>query len=213
MPLGSKHMRGSVFEFALEVDRQIQALTREQFHLRTGRAKRLLEELFPLSRFALRLKYPVNNPEVEAFEDDGPLDGAIHWGREPASQLNVEVTYVHSYEEALRRELMWTTGSTPGAGPIYRNKATGEILATGTLVPTAEEVAQLATAIVERFKKKCTKPYPKGTTLLIAFDDPTFFGFGLWCQLFSAIEAQGGLESGFGEVHIFNCGSNELQTA
>ena len=121
-------MRGSVFEFAVEVDRQIGVLTRERFHLRTGRAKRLLEELCPLSRFALRLKYPGNDPEVEAFKDDGPLDGAIDWGDKQASQLNVEVMYVHSYQEALRSELMWTTGSTPGAGIIYRDKETGKIV-------------------------------------------------------------------------------------
>lgn len=72
-------MRNSVFDFAVEVDRQISTLTREQFYLRTGRAKRLLEELYPLSRFALRLKYLGNDPEVEAFENDGPLDGVIHW--------------------------------------------------------------------------------------------------------------------------------------
>ena len=33
-------MRHSVFDFAVEVDRQISTLTREEFYLRTGRAKR-----------------------------------------------------------------------------------------------------------------------------------------------------------------------------
>jgi hypothetical protein len=205
-------MRNSVFDFAVEVDRQISALTREQFYLRTGRAKRLLEELYPLSRFALRLKYPGNDPEVEAFEDDGPLDGVIHWGGVPASQLNVEVTYVHSYQMALRDELLFSTGSTPGAGPIYRDKRTGNIVATSAILPTAEEIAQLAAAIVERFSKKRAKRYPRGTALLIAFDDPTFWGSHLWGRLIAVINAHGGLEDGFEEVHIFNCGSNELQT-
>ena len=204
-------MRESVFAFALEVDRQIEALTREQFHLRTGRAKRLLEELYPLSRFALQLTYPGNHPEVEAFEDDGPLDGAIYRGGDPASRLDVEVTYVHSYQAALRRELMWTTGSAPCAGAICRDRQTGKIVATGAIVPTTEEVAQLAAAIVERFKKKCAKTYTMGTVLLIAFDDPTFWGFDLWGQLCAAINAHGVLEGRFGDLYIFNCGSNELQ--
>lgn len=204
-------MRDSVFGFALEVDRQIRALTREQYHPRTGRSKRLIEELYPLSRFALRLKYPGNHPEVEAFEDDGPLDGAIHWGDEPESRLNVEVTFVHSYQEALRRELLWTAGSTPVAGKIYRDKKTGKIVAIGAIVPTGEEIANLAASIVERFKKKRSKQYPKGTALLIAFDDPTFWGSDLWRQLFAEIDAQGGLEGGFEEVYLLNCGSNELQ--
>jgi hypothetical protein len=204
-------MRNSVFDFAAEVDRQISTLTREQFYLRRGTAKRLLEELYPLSRLALRLKYPGNDPEVEAFENDGPLDGVIHWGGVHASQLNVEVTYVHSYPKALRDELLFATGSTPGAGPIYRDKKTGNIVATSAIVPTDEEITQLAVAIVERFKKKRAKPYPSGTALLIAFDDPTFWGSDLWGQLITSISTQGGLEGGFEEVHIFNCGSNELQ--
>jgi len=206
-------MRAPVFEFALEVDRQIEALTREQFHLRTGRAKRLLEELFPLSRFALRLKYPGAQLEVEAFEDDGPLDGVLRWTGNSTSELPVEVTYVHSYEEALRRELFWKAGSTPGAGPIYRDKATGEIVAVNALVPTGEEITRLAASIVDLFKKKCSKQYSRGTLLLIAFDDPTFFGFDLWRPLFAAIEERGGLIGGFGEVYILNCGSNEQQMA
>jgi hypothetical protein len=203
-------MRNSVLDFAVEVDHQISTLTREQFYLRTGRAKRLLEELYPLSRFALRLKYPGNDPEVEAFEDDGPVDGVVHWGGIPSSQLYVEVTYVHSYPKALREELLFTTGSTPGAGAIYRDKKTGKIVATSALVPTAEEIAQLAVAIAERFRKKRAKSYPRGTALLIAFDGPIFWGSDLWCKLISAIKAQGGLEGGFEEVNIFNCGSNEL---
>jgi hypothetical protein len=158
------------------------------------------------------LKYPGNNPEIEAFEDDGPLDGSIHWGGERGSKLNIEVTYVHSYQEALRSELLFNTGSTPGAGSIYRDRKTGNIVATSAVVPTAEEVAQLAAAIVERFEKKRTKHYPIGTALLIAFDNPTFFGFDSWWQLAADINARGSLEGGFGEVHLFNCGSNELQT-
>ena len=155
----------------------------------------------------------MSHVEVEAYEDDGPLDGTIHWGGVPPRTLDVEVTCVHSYEEALRNELMWLTGSTPGAGPIYRDKPTGKIVATSALVPTAEDMSRLGAAIIERFRKKCAKPYPTGTLLLIAFDDPTFFGFDLWRQLFAAIQEHGGLEGWRGEVHIMNCGLNEIQFA
>jgi len=205
-------MRGTVFEFALEVDQQIASLTREQYYLRTGRAKILLEELYPLSRFALRLQYPGIQLEVEAFEDDGPIDGVLRWKRIPESELQVEVTYVHSYEEALRRELLWTTGSTPGAGKINR-EAHRKIVAVGEIVSTAEDVSRLAASIVDLFKKKRAKRYPRGTILLIAFDDPTFFGFDHWQLLFQSIENLGGLTGGFGEVHLLNCGSNELIAA
>jgi len=206
-------MRAPVFEFALEVDRQIAALSREERRMRTGRAKRLIEELFPLSRFAMGMKFPGNDVEVEAHENDGPLDGTIYWSGAPPRELGVEVTCVHSYEEALREELLWLTGSTPGTGAIYRDKRTGEIVATNALIPTAEQMSKLAVAILERFRKKCAKPYSSGTLLLIAFDDPTFFGFDLWRQLFRAIEEHGGLTGWSGEVHIMNCGSGETQFA
>lgn len=203
-------MRAPVFEFASEIDRQIAELTREDHYLRTGRAKRLLEELYPLSRFGLRIKYPGNDTEIEAFEDDGPVDGKIYWHAESPRGLDVEVTYVHSYEEALRLELLWTSGSTPVVGPIYRERKTGKIVAESILLPTSEQIRKLASQILELFKKKCAKGYPKGTLLLIAFDDPTFFGFDLWRQLFGAIDAQGGFIGAFGEIEILNCGSNEL---
>ena len=51
------------------------ALSKEAYHLRTGRSKRLQEELYPLSRFALKLVYPGMSVQVEAFENDGPMDG------------------------------------------------------------------------------------------------------------------------------------------
>lgn len=204
-------MRAPVFEFASDVDRRIAKLTREQYYLRTGPAKRLLEELFPLSRFALRLKFPSTEIEVEAYEDDGPKDGTIYWAGTYSSKLDVEVTCIYSYENSLRDELLLTRGSAPGAGPINRNKITGEVIATGIFPSHSEEMSDLGKSIVERFKKKCEKKYPKGTLLLIAFDDPTFFGFDLWRGLFEAIEVHGGLEGGFGEIHLINCGSNETQ--
>jgi len=47
--------------------------------------------------------------------------------------------------------------------------------------------------------------------LLIAFEDPTFFGQSLWRQLLAAIDQRGGLSDGsFAEVHVFNCGTNDL---
>jgi hypothetical protein len=204
-------MRALAFDFAREVDRQIEGLTREDFYHRTGPAKRLLEELYPLSRLALTLKYPGAELEVEAFEDYGSLDGVLRWTGNRSFELRIEVTYVHSYEEALRRELLLTTGSTPGAGQIYRDRASRKIIATGAIESNEEEADRLGATIVELFRKKCVKKYPRGTMLLIAFDDPTFFGFDCWHQLLSSIKRHGGLVGAFGEVHLFNCGSNELQ--
>ena len=206
-------MRASAFEFALAVDQQIEALPRQEFILRTGRAKRLQEELYPLSRLALNFKFPGVNVEVESFEDNGPTDGVIRFNGHSTHELHIQVTYVHSYEEALRRELLWKTGSTPVAGSIVREKLSGQIVAVNAIFPSEEQINQLATSIIELHLKKSAKRYPRGTILLIAFDDPTFYGQDLWRRLFAAIDERGGLSGGgFADVHIFNCGTNDLQT-
>jgi hypothetical protein len=206
-------MRLPAFEFAQAVDRDIAALSREDFYLRRGRAKRLQEELYPLSRFALHLVFPGNFVEVDAPEDDGPYDGIIRFGSKDLRELSVQVTYVHSREAALRRELLWKTGSTPGAGPIFRDKTTGKIIARSALVSVEDEIEKLASDIVELHQKKCQRRYERGTILLIAFEDPTFFGRALWQQLIAAVDAKSDLSGGgFSAVHFFNCGSNELQT-
>jgi len=205
-------MRLPAFEFAKAVDDAIVALSKRDYNLRIGRAKRLLEELNPLSRFALHLVHPGSRIEVEAPEDDGPYDGFIHRGPKLESTLSVQVTYVHSYEEALRRELLWEMGSAPGRGPIHRDKATGKIVATSQLVPLEKEIDQLASDMVALHEKKCKKGYKPGTILIVAFDDPTFWGRDLWGKLIAAVNSKSDLTGGgFSEVHFFNCGSNELQ--
>lgn len=206
-------MKGSALEFALAVDQQIAALPREAFYRRTGRSKRLQEELYPLSRFALHLMHPGVTVQVEAFENDGPIDGVIRFSDSDTRELRIEVTYIHSYEAALRRELLWTTGSTPVAGSIHRDKSSGKIVAISSAVPTDEEIDQLAADIVELYSKKRSKNYARGTILLITFEDPTFFGQSLWRQLLAAVDQRGGLSDGsFAEVHVFNCGTNDLLT-
>jgi hypothetical protein len=205
-------MRLPAYEFARAIDEAIVAIPREDYHLRKGRAKRLLEELYPLSRFALHLVHPGSRVEVEAPEDDGPYDGFIHRGQNLDSTLSVQVTYVYSYEDALRREFLLTTGRAPGAGPIHRDKATGRIVATNQPIPLEREIDKLASDIVALHEKKCKKGYKRGTILIVAFDDPTFWGRDLWGALIAAVNAKSDLTGGgFSEVHFFNCGSNELQ--
>lgn len=207
-------IRLPAFEFAAAVDSAIATLSREDYHLRKGRAKHLLEELYPISRFALHLVHPGSRIEVEAPEDDGPYDALIYRGQgsEIESTLSVQVTYVHSHEEALRRELLWETGSAPGAGPIHRDKKTGQIVAKSEMIPIELELDKLASDIVALHEKKCRKAYERGTILIVAFDDPTFWGRTLWGALITAVNAKSNLRGGgFSEVHFFNCGSNELQ--
>jgi len=51
-------MPTEAYEFARFVDNEIEKLTREEFFMRTGRSKKLREEIFPLSRLALHFAQP-----------------------------------------------------------------------------------------------------------------------------------------------------------
>ncbi|AJZ60136.1 hypothetical protein OI25_599 [Paraburkholderia fungorum] len=206
-------MRAPAHEFASLVDQRIAALSREHFYLRTGHAKHLLEELYPISRFGLYCLVPGVMVEVEAFEDNRAMDAVIRIGNDEVRTLHLEVTYVDSYEEALRREMLWIQGSAPGTGGIARNKGSGEIVAEYSPVSLDESADQLGGKIVALFQKKVAKKYRSHTILLIAFDDPTFFGQADWQRLFASIKRYGGLcGGGFEEVHLFNSGSNDLVT-
>jgi hypothetical protein len=106
-------MKDTAYSFAREVDQQIEALAPDDYHRKFGRSKQLQEELYPISRLALQLKQPGLEVEVEAFEDDGPVDGYIRISGFREREFDVEVTCVYDYNESLRRELLVSEGSAP----------------------------------------------------------------------------------------------------
>lgn len=105
------------------------------------------------------------------------------------------------------------TGSTLGAGRIYRDKTSGEIVAFSELETYQMGIERLASDIAELHKRKTRKQYPRGTNLLVAFEDPTFFGQDQWRALFAELRLRSDLSGGFfSDTHIFNCGTNELMS-
>jgi len=209
-------MKLSAFEFANAVDRMIEQLSSEDFHLRRRQSKWLQEEVLPISRLALHFKVPGLHVQVEAFEEDGPVDGHISIAGFRAEEFYVEVTCSHDYEESLRRELLVSQRVVPGAGPIFRDKRTGNVVAEMATVPVDHDqhIKAVAHVIVELFGKKAAKSYPPNTVLLIAFDDVSVYRHHAWGILLSAIEAMGSLRgSAFRWVFLFNCANNELQQA
>ncbi len=209
-------MKCQAFEFAGEVDRQIEQLSSEDLHLRRGRAKRLQEELLPISRLALHFKLPGLNVVVEAFEDDGPVDGHILVSGFRAEEFNVEVTCSHDYKESMRSELLHSQGVVPGAGPISRDKLTRRVVAkmAATHADHDVRIRSVAHVVAELFRKKAAKVYPSNTVLLIAFDDVSVYRNHAWGILLAEVEAVGGLRgSSFRWVFLFNCANNELQQA
>lgn len=207
-------MRGTALSFAAEVERQIHALSVQEFHRKRGHAKVLLEEWYPISRLALHHKQPGLDVHVEAFADSGGPDGRIEESGFRTRTFDVQVTYVDNYEGSLRRELMYQQGCAPGAGPIQRNNASGTIDATMAAIDFDHNLKQAAAGIAERFSNKAAKPYPANTVLLIAFDDMTVLGFSMWQELLALTQARVTLTSGsFRAVYVINCATNELVKA
>ena len=208
-------MKAQAYEFALMVDRQIEALSNEDFHRRVGRSKKLQEELYPLSRLGLHFKQPGLEVEVEGFENSGLPDGKIVVTGFFPRAFEVQLTYAdYGHVEALRAELLVSEGFAPGAGPIQKDRRSGQIVATMQAVDQGEHIDRIASAVMERFRDKVGKPYADGTVLLIAFDDVKLHGRRNWEQLFLKLEGEI-VTSGtpFAAVYLFNGEKNELRRA
>jgi len=202
-------MPTEAYEFARFVDNEIEKLTREEFFMRTGRSKKLREEIFPLSRLALHFAQPGLKVFVESANGSTPPDGHIAISGFRTEAQDVEITYVRSYEDSLRDELLHTVGASPGAGPIERNKLTHQIFAQQSGSDRGEQIAALAAAVSKRYEAKASKNYPASTILLIAFQDITFYGFSAWREL---VERIGDAPARpFKRVYLLNCLTNELQ--
>jgi hypothetical protein len=207
-------MKRNAFDFAHEVDQEIERLSVKEDLLHKGRGKLLLEELLPISRLGIFFKLPGLKVEVEAFENAGAVDGHISIKGFRSDEFDVQVTYIHGYEESLRRELLVSQGTTPGAGLIFRDKRTKKITAIMKGTDREEQIDNLSGAIVERFRNKASKTYSTNTILLIAFDNVMFGGLNAWGDLLCAIQAKGGLGGHkFSRVFLFNSAHNELHRA
>ncbi len=199
------------YNFARAVDQKIEELSREEFFVRSGAGKRLLEEVFPLSRLALHFAQPGLRVIVEAFEDDGPVDGHISTEGYREEDFDVEVTHVHSYEASMRNELLHTVGVSPGAGPIFRDKATGHVIALQGGTDRHEQIKAMASDVLVRWKKKATKIYASATILVIGFSDITFYGHTAWRNLFGHLSADALTAAPFRRVYLLNCATNDLR--
>jgi hypothetical protein len=207
-------MKATAYLFARKVDRQIEALSDADYLMRRAPGKVLQEEFLPISRLALHLKQPGLEVEVEAFENSGEADGHIRVTGFREQEFNVQVTCAFTYEESMRNELLVAKGSAPGAGEIYRDKKTKQIVATMAATDADEHISRIALSVVELYKKKVAKTYSKDTVLIIAFNDIKLYGRYNWNQLFASLDKEGGLSgSEFMAIYLFNNVTNELHRA
>jgi hypothetical protein len=174
----------------------------------------LQEELYPISRLALRLKQPGLEVEVEALEDDGPADGRIRISGFWEGEFDVQVTCDYSYAESMRMELLLSEGAVPGAGEIFRDKKSGKIIAKSAAVDYDKYIERIAKAVMDRFRKRSALAYKSNTILIIAFAEVKLRGLYNWNRLFLALKQEGGLSgSSFVAVYLFNGSTNETQEA
>jgi hypothetical protein len=207
-------MKTTAYLFAGEVDRQIEALSDEDYLKHRNHSKVIQEELLPISRLALHLKQPGLEVEVESFENDGEADGYIRVTGFRETEFNVQVTCDFSYEESMRRELMIAKGTAPGVGDIYREKKTKQIVATMAAADTDEHISRVSQSVVELYKKKAAKTYSKDTVLIIAFDSIKLYSQYNWNRLFASLEKEKILSEGkFMAIYLFNSATNELYRA
>jgi hypothetical protein len=208
-------MKKPAYEFAAEVDSLMESFSDKEYLHRTGRAKKVIEELYPLSRLALRVKQPGVAVLVEAFEDSGRADGHIWITGLREANFEVQITYAgYEGEDALRSQLLVQQYFTSGASPVTRDRKSEAIIVSMSADDFDEPIRRLATSIRTRFIVKNAKPYAPGTVLLIAFDNITLRGRGWWNTLYAAIDKAGGVDKGiFDQVYLFNGGSNELSQA
>jgi len=208
-------MRHSAYAFAIEVERQIEALSHESLLVRRGQSKVLQEEWYAIARLGLHLKQPGLEVEVEAFGDSRVADGHIIESGFREREFDVQVVYAgYDYEEALRREHMVKAGFVPGTGPIRRDKKTGDVVATMAAVDSDYSIKRVAASLAERFEKKAARSYPQNTVLLLAFQEIMFSGRAYWDKLLALVDGQVSLgTSNFSAVYFLNCSTNELNRA
>jgi hypothetical protein len=205
-------VKGDAYSFATQVDQLIETLDSPTYLRRRDRGKVLQEELYPISRLALRLKQPGLEVEVEAFEDDGPADGRIRVSGFWEGEFDVQVTCDYDYAESLRRELLASAGVAPGAGEIFRDKKAGAIRTTVAAVDHDEHIDRIAKSVLALFKKKAAMAYGPNTILIIAIDEVKLSGLYNWHLLLLALQQQEGMPGArFSRIYLFNGATNELQ--
>lgn len=202
----------NAYEFSIDVEKRIEALTGKEYRLRnTPESKRLIEEVLPIAKLALSLKQPGLDVEVNAFEDNGEYDGFISISGFKEEQLPVQVTYCHSYDDALRAEQVESKGVSFGSGPITRNKMTRMVESTAQAEDSDAFIKKIASEVVDNFNKKLRKEYSSKMVLVISFFNFKLNGLWGWTTLLEEIiRIHSFASESFLMVYLYNQASNEI---
>jgi len=152
-----------------------------QIRLRTGPAKELMNEAFPIGLLAstyfggskqVRIRLKVGSQTYDAMvSDDRPQSSSVK---------HIEVTLAGEGEDDyLRMLVLHESGAVSGLGPITKSgtRRTGlKVDIEGTMVSQTEILSRESDCIARAIERKLGKPYPPNTLLLVAFDDTMAFG-------------------------------------
>ena len=201
----------SPYNFAQRTDDRIRSLKKADYLTHSNGAKVICEEVLAISRLGLYLKQPGLDINIESRENNDPIDGCITVKGFWEAEYNVEITCTYSYEESLRYELLVAKGVAPGHGSIERDRESRRILAETAATDIDAHIGNTAKAILERYRAKAVKKYPRNTILVVVFDEYNLYGLRQWCGLCSAIDDIGGLPKGsFEHIYLYNAASNEI---
>lgn len=206
-------MKNNAYSFAAKVDQEIEGLSDDAYHRRVGRAKKLREELYPISRLGLYFKQPGLAVQVDAFENNDAADGRISISGFWECEFDVQVTCDYGHEESLRDELLSLNGAAPCAGKIFRDRKTKIISASLEAVDCDQYLEKTADAVEALFRKKASLAYAKDTVLIIAFDEVKLRGRYSWSQLFRILDEKKCFNKcNFLNIYLLNCATNQIFT-
>jgi len=191
-------MKSTAYEFARDVDEQIEALDRDDYLRHDKPAKLLLEEWYPISRLALHFKRPGLEVKVEAFEDNEAADGRIWMTGYLKEQFDIQVTCCFDGEEFDKMRNLAAEGSFVGSAREYD-----------------KHIKSVAEIVADRFQDKSSKfAYVSETILVISFSEARIYGLKGWDRLLCYVDNKGEIsESDFESVYLFNAWKNEIQKA
>jgi len=149
---------------------------KDAVRMREGRCKELVEEVYPLSIFAMKKYGEVNDVLFTPVIGNQNYDAVV---KSKDENYKLEITLAHEGEmEFLRRLMLKEKGYAPASGQIKKTgtKNTGikveEELAAKNVDDWLNEQIGL---IREALGRKLKKDYEAGTSLLIMFEDVVSF--------------------------------------
>ena len=144
--------------------------------LKAGRLKRFVDEIYPLAVFGQRFLRGRTDVKLQWVDGNGNHDALlINYSTAIIRNIPLEIVYAgDGYDESLRMEFMEEHGGVDLNGKITKVREKGgrrKVLVESTAINRWKFLDQKLGHIRSALARKCAKPYPPETVLLVAVDD------------------------------------------